>query len=246
MNRRTLSLPACTAALLLCASLQPAHATGRWATLTPLLAGTYSGNCEARPATEGGTKGSIHVAANGKVRAPGIDIDVADSAIVNVERRRIAQGTATTVALVSADQQKSLAVGRVEGEALAQTREGPRSFNCTGVRLPAALDKQALAVTLAGTLDTAGTIECRAAPDDKPRQTSFALSRGRATLGQHALDLSAATDELLTRGPDGILKYHAELPDGRTFIAYYDETGKVKNVVILDRGKDVVGCGLKD
>lgn len=246
MNRRTLSLPACSAALLLCASLQPAHAAGRWATLTPLLAGTYSGTCEAQPTTAGATNGSIHVAANGKVRAPGIDINMVDSAIINVERRRIAQGTATTVALVSADQQKSLAVGRVEGQALAQARDGQRAFNCTGVRLPAALDKQALALTLAGALDTTSTIECRAAPDDKPRQTPFALNRGHVRLGEHALDLSAAMGELLTRGPDGILKYHAELPDGRTFIVHHDETGKLKNVVILDRGKDVVGCGLED
>ncbi|WEF32996.1 hypothetical protein [Pseudoduganella chitinolytica] len=249
MKRSISSMSAWTAALLLCAGAsQATHATpGRWAALTPLLAGTYGGksggSCAAQPATEGGATGALQVKANGKVQAPGIDIDVADSAIANIERRTTAAGIATSVALVAADQKTSLAVGRVSGMALAQARAGEQSFNCEGVRLPTALDKQALVLTLAGSLDTAGTIECSATPDEKPHPHPFALARGRATLGEHTLDLAAATDELVTRGPDGILKYHANLRDGRAFIAYYDEGGKVRNVVILDRGKDVLGCG---
>lgn len=252
MKRTIPSVSAWTAAFLLCAAASQAvqAAPGRWSTLTPLLAGTYGGKaggtCAAQPAVDGSAAGAIHVKANGKVQAPGIDIDVADSVIANIERRTTTAGIATSVALVSADQKTSLAVGRVGGMALAQARAGEHSFNCEGVRLPTALDKRALALTLAGTLDAAGTIECRATPDDKPRQLAFALARGRATLGEHTLDLAAATDELVTRGPDGVLKYHAVLLSGRTFVVYYDDAGKIRNIVILDQGKDVIGCGPDD
>ncbi|AVR98345.1 hypothetical protein [Pseudoduganella armeniaca] len=238
-------------ALLLCTALcQPANAapaTGRWSAVLPLLAGTYGGKaggtCAAQPASAGSANGMIQVTAAGKVRAPGIDIDVANSVIADIERRRTADGTAVSVALVSADQKTSLAVGRVAGMDLAQTRAGPHAFNCEGVRLPAALDQQALVLTLAGMLDGNGTIECQATPDEKPRQLAFALARGRATLGEHALDLSTATDEQFSRGADGAAKYQAQLADGRSFIVYYDDNGKVRNIAILHRGRDVIGCG---
>lgn len=247
MKRYAPILPACAAVLLLCAGAHQAAqaAPGRWSALTPLIAGTYGGksggSCTAQPALDDGTAAAIRVTPNGKVRAPGIDIDVTDSAIANIERRRTASGYATSVALV--DGQASIAIGQVEGQALAQTRDGQHAFSCEGVRLPATLAKQALALTLARMLDTKDTIACSASPNGKTSPLAFALTRGHATLGEHVLRLADASDELITRGPDGVLKYHANLPDGRALIVYYEESGKVRNVAILHLGEDVIGCG---
>lgn len=249
MPRLLPSLSSWPVALLLCAgtALAGADAPGRWSTLTPLIAGTYgggaAGTCTATPQSDVAT-GTIRVTADGKVRAPGIDIDVADSPIAHIERSRTASGFATSVALVG--EGTTLAIGQVEGQALAQARAGGNTFFCDGVRLPTALARQSLALTFAPMLEAKTTISCSATPDGKQSPLPFALARGRASLGPHVLELARASDERLIRGPDGVLKYEAQLPDGRSFIVHYGDSGKVAAVVILDRGKDVMGCEVDD
>lgn len=205
----------------------------------PLLAGTYTGTCGARPYLED-AKGpaAITVGGDGKVRAPGVAFDLRDSLLAEVSRTG-SQASAVFRTMY----EESYFLLLPEGATYrAAAKSDKQEFGCEEVAVMSTLKDRPLALSLAAALDIERTVACRRSESDTPRDTVFRLAQGQARIDDQAVDLTTARRESLTIGQGRGMQYGAELANGRTFVVLYDDRGSIKEAGILAGEEPVIGC----
>lgn len=245
MQRRFPNLSTLALALAACACGAPAAALAAdpWPALAPVLAGTYAGACRVKSGDHDGPA-TIAVGADGKLAAPGIAVDLRDSPVVKITRRTGADG-ARTDALLGATygEWHFVLVPNMEGGNAAEAKQDGRVVACDDVGPLPALNRQALALSLAAMLDTTATMDCRAGQDDKPHQATLRMVQGKVTLDGHAFDPAAAREESVSIAAGQGMQYGAALPDGRMLVILYDRNGKARSAGLLQGDTPMVGCG---
>jgi len=210
-----------------------------WTALTPLLAGTYAGTCTATTPTSAGKPVAIVIGADGKVRAPGIAVDIGDSVLLHAERFVRNGVPSTSVALGSLDERTSLTLGG----AVARVRDGELAAECQGVRLRTALSAPLLAVALAARLDAAGTIACREKTSGPLQDTPFHIAQGRATLGKRTFDFARAESERVLSHRNGGYQYDTVMPGQQGFVAFYSAGGQLRAIGVALDEMNMITCG---
>ena len=210
-----------------------------WTTLTPVLAGTYAGACTATTAAKTGKPVAIVIGADGKLRAPGIAVDIGDSVLLHAERHVHDGVPGTSIALGSADERTSLRLGST----VASVRHGEQAVECRDVRLPAALSAPVLAVALAARLDASGTIACREKISGPLQDTPFRIAQGRATVGKRTFDFAQAESERLLSNRQGGYQYDTVMPGQQGYVAFYSAGGQLRGIGILLNDREMITCG---
>ena len=240
--RATLLLLAALPGVTLADTL-PARASAAYDAIGPLLAGTYTGTCDAKPNQED-VKGpaEIVVGADGKVRAPGVAFDLRDSLLAELSRttdKKKPQATAVFRTIY----EESYFLLLPEGDTYrAAAQSDKQAFECQRVTVTSALKDRPFALSMAAAVDIERTVACRRSEDDTPRDAVFRLAQGHAQIDDQTVDLTHARRESLTIGQGRGMQYDAELADGRFFVALYNDRGEVKEVGILAGKEPVIGC----
>ena len=211
--------------------------------LAPLLAGTYTGTCKAKPAPDDASDASaIAVSADGKVRAPGVAFDLRDSLLMELSRT-VVNKTPQVRAVFRTIYEESYFLLLPEGDGYtAAAKSDKQEFACERVKMASSLKERPLALSMAPALDVERTVACRRSESDAPRDTVFRLAQGQVRLDDQTLDLTRARKESLDIGQGRGMQYGAELADGRTFVVLYDDRGDIKEVGILAGEEPVIGC----
>ena len=224
----------------------PARASAAFDALGPLLAGAYTGTCEAKPYLEEAKgRSAITVSADGKVRAPGVAFDVRDSLLAELSRTTDNK-TPQARAVFRTMYEESYFLLLPEGDTYrAAAQSDKQEFGCERVTVTAALKDRPFALSMAAAVDIERTVACRNAEGDTPRNALFRLAQGQVRIDDQTLDLTHARRESLTIGQGRGMQYDAELVDGRIFAALYDNHGEIAEVGILAHGEPVIGCAGK-
>jgi hypothetical protein len=239
--RATLLLAALPCTTL--ADTLPARAATAFDTLGPLLAGTYTGTCKARPDLEDAkAPAAIAVSAAGKVRAPGVTFDLRDSLLAELSRttdRKTPQARAVFRTMY----EESYFLLLPQGDTyMAAAHSDKQEFGCEQVNVTSTLKDKPFALSMAAALDIERTVACRRGEGDTPRNAVFRLTRGQVRIDDQTLDLTQAHAESLAIGRGRGMQYDARLANGRTFVALYDDRGDIREVGILAGEEPVVGC----
>lgn len=220
-----------------------ARASRAYDALGPLLAGTYTGTCNAKPAREDATASSaIVIGRDGKVRAPGVAFDLRDSLLAELSRttdNKKPQARAVFRTMYEESYFLLLPQGDTYGAA-AQSDE--QSFGCERVTVTSTLQDRPLALSLAAAVDIERTVACRRSENDTPRDAVFRLAHGQVRIDDQTLDLTQARAESLTIGQGRGMQYSAQLTDGRIFVVLHDDRGEIDEVGILAGEEPVIGC----
>lgn len=240
--RATLLLLAALPGVTLADTLS-ARAAAAYDAIGPLLTGTYTGTCNARPDLED-VKGpaAITVGADGKVRAPGVAFDLRDSLLAELSRTT-EKKTPQARAVLRTMYEESYFMLLPEGDTYrAAAKSDNQEFGCERVTVTSTLKDSPFALSLASALDIERTLACRRSENDTPRDAVFRLARGQARIDDQTVDLATARRESLTIGQGRGMQYSAELSDGRIFVALYDDRGGIKEAGILAGEEPVIGC----
>ena len=240
--RATLLLLAALPGVTLADTLPP-RASAAYDAIGPLLAGTYTGTCDAKPDLEDAQgPAAITVGADGKVRAPGVAFDLRDSLLAELSRttdKKKPQATAVFRAIY--EESYFLLLPRGDTYTAAAKSDG-QEFGCERVTVTSTLKDRSFALSLAAALDIERTVACGLLDNETPRDAVFRLAHGHARIDDQTVDLTHARTESLEIGQGRGMQYAAELPDRRVFVVRYDTRGEIIEVGILAGGEPVTGC----
>lgn len=141
--------------------------------LAPLLAGTYTGTCKAKPDLDDAAGASaITVSADGKVRAPGVAFDLHDSLLMELSRT-VAGGKPEMKAVFRTMYEESyfLLVPERDGYVVA-AKSDEHEFSCDDAKTTPGLNARPLWLSIAATLDAERTVACRRVPSRGARHAA--------------------------------------------------------------------------
>lgn len=211
--------------------------------LAPLLAGTYTGACKAKPDLDDTPGASaITVSADGKVRAPGVEFDLRDSLLMELSRTVAGSKPEVKAVFRTMYEESYFLLVPERGGYVAAAKSDEHEFSCDEVKTTPGLNASPFWLSMAAALDAERTVACRRAEHDTPRNVVFHLAQGKGRLDDQKLDLAHSGKETLVISQGRAMQYEARLANGRTFTVAYDVRGDIIGVGILAGDKPVIGC----
>ncbi|MFC3458084.1 hypothetical protein [Massilia haematophila] len=207
-----------------------------WAMLAPLVAGSHGGDCARLPVSEPLPGAAITLGRDGRLTAPGIDVDMRRAQMIQLGRE-VRDGAVQVSAMLSIDAADGPVLslvdeGTPDGAAATLMRNASQISCARGSPLDK-LRGQPLYKAAAGVIEGAArTLKCGSMKTRMAwTNTEFKVVDGILTLGAETFDLRRADREtLMFTAEESQLAYSFSLPGGPLMYVFYDAAGRVRSV----------------
>jgi len=213
-----------------------------WLAVAPLIAGSYSGDCQQVGTAQKMPGATIVLAADGQVTAPDVSADFSKTKSIQLMRHLDPDGThRASAALIEEGDGPSLQLmtGGKDAANVASISAHGRQLMCNTTAPIQTLNGKGLHASLAKLLDVPGQkINCMNLGDlMKRHEVTIRIGDGTAAIGDQKFDLGKAESEtvLLDDGAS-TLAYQFMMPGGQSISLVYGAANQVKAVVGM--GKD--------
>jgi hypothetical protein len=208
-----------------------------WPAVAPMIAGSYSGDCQWIGTTQKVPGATIVLAADGKASAPDISADFGQAKSIQLMRNLDPDGThRASAALTEPGDGPALQLmtGGKDAVNMASISAKGRQLTCNTTAPIQALNGKPLHVSLAKLVDVTGQkIKCLKADNIlKHDEVTIRIGGGTAAIGDRKFDLAKAEMEmaLLDDGASN-LSYQFTMPGGQLISVVYGAANQVKAIV---------------
>lgn len=207
-----------------------------WSMLAPLIAGSHGGDCTRLPASEPLRGAAITLGLDGRLTAPGVDVDMRRAQMIQLGRES-RDGAIQISAMLSIDATDGPVLslnddGTADGAAATLMRSESQISCAKGTPLDK-LRRQPLYKAAAPVIEGAArTLKCGSMKTRMAwTSTEFKVVDGMLTLGAETFDLRRADKETLVyTAEEHQLAYSFSLPGGPLMYVFYDAAGRVRSV----------------
>lgn len=209
----------------------------QWPAIAPLIAGSYSGDCQWIGTTQKAPGATIVLAADGKASAPDISADFGQTKSIQLMRNLDPDGTHRASAALTGPEDGptlQLMTGGKDAANIASISAKGRQLTCNTTAPIHTLNGKPLHVSLAKLVDVPGQkIKCLNADNMlKQYEVTIRMGDGTAAIGDRKFDLSKAEMEMASLD-DGAsnLSYQFTMPGGQVISLVYGAANQVKAAV---------------
>lgn len=213
-----------------------------WPAVAPLIAGSYTGDCQQIGTAQKVPGATIVLAADGKVTAPDVNANLGKAKSIQLMRNLDPDGThRASAALIDEGDGPSLQLmtGGKDAANVASISAQGRQLMCNTAAPIQTLNGKGLHASLAKIIDVPGQkINCMNLGDLMKRyEVTIRIGDGTAAIGDQKFDLGKAeTETVLLDNGASTLAYQFMMPGGQSISLVYGAANQVKAVVGM--GKD--------
>ena len=212
-----------------------------WPAVAPLIAGSYSGDCQRMDTMQKVPTATIVLAADGKATAPDVAADFSKAKAIQLMRHLDPDGTRrASAALIEPGDGPTLQLmtGGKDAANMASVSANGHQLMCNTSAPIHALNDKPLHVTLAKVVDVPGQkINCLDPKDLMKRlEIAVRIGGGTAAIGDQKFDLAKAESEVVLIDEGSGMSYQFTMPGGQSISLIYGAANQVK--AVLDMGKE--------